>query len=357
MKRNMDDPGASWLSYHIYYFQDLNLVVQRLVRPLLLKLLAADLIEKFFFVRYRLGGPHIRLRLWVRTGRTDAAAAAAESEAKSFFRRSPSRASLSAEEIRQKNKVILASDLNEWDDSVYPDSSFRAAPFRPETERYGGAGLLEASLDFFVVSSVAALELLDGCGAPPRSRLLSLAAQILTCQALSFARDAEDLIPLLRYGVDAWGEAMPRAAAKAESTFSQQRNTFRQFFHRELRRLKSPPAALSGTPEEIWEILGAATRRLSRQARAADQATHQRIGGSQLHMTANRLGLSNAEEVYISRSPSMTAAEIFRRESEPLDELSQGCRFRNSPVAIEAALPDLVRYALARFALFDQGEE
>jgi hypothetical protein len=185
LNQDMDDQSASWLSYHIYYFQDLDLAIQRLVRPLILKLLAADLVERFFFIRYRLGGPHIRLRLLAREGQADTVAAIVEAEANSFFLSCPSSSSLGVDEIRQNNKVLLASDPNEWEDSVYLDNSCLMMPFRPEIERYGGPVLLEASLDFFAVSSVATLELLNRYGESPRSRLLAVASQVLACQALS----------------------------------------------------------------------------------------------------------------------------------------------------------------------------
>ena len=106
---------------------------------------------------------------------------------------------------------------------------------------------------------------------------------------------------LSRYGADLWGEKIPRALAKAERVFVEQRKTFDQLFHRELDLLKVGPDAVSSAGEEAKAQLGEAASRLSWAVRTADREVHQRIGTSQLHMTANRLGLSNAQEVYLSQ--------------------------------------------------------
>ena len=50
-------------------------------------------------------------------------------------------------------------------------------------------------------------------------------------------------------------------------------------------------------------------RRLAWIVRGVDQSVHQRIGTSQLHMTANRLGLNNAEEVFLSQILTGLASE------------------------------------------------
>jgi lantibiotic biosynthesis dehydratase-like protein len=281
----MAEDESGWLNYHLYYHHDPGSAIDGFVRPLVAGLLSADRIDRFFFVRYGLGGPHIRLRLHPRHGASALVAEAAASQAQDFLASRPSTSNLTPQSIRRGNRQLLASDPHETDGSVYPDNSFLAFPFRPEIERYGGTGLWRDSVDFFVLSSATVLEFLRVHGAEPRARHVTLAFQVLAGQALGFARDEEDLIALLRYAVDLWGERMPRAMEKADRVFTEKKRIFDQLFD----------------TGEARARLNEGARRLAWIVRGADRSVHQRIGTSQLHMTANRLGLDNAEEVFLSQ--------------------------------------------------------
>jgi len=295
----MAEDESGWLNYHLYYHQDRGSTIDGFVRPMVAALLSADWIDRFFFVRYGLGGPHIRLRLHPRPGASALVTEAAESQARDFLASRPSTSNLTPQSIRRGNRQLLASDPHETDDSVYPDNSFLAFPFRPEIERYGGPGLWRDSVDFFVLSSATVLELLREHGAEPRARHVTLALQVLAGQALGFARDEEDLIVLLRYAVDLWGERMPQAMEKADRVLTEKKRIFDQLFDKE-------PDLAAG---EARARLNQGARRLAWIVRGADRSVHQRIGTSQLHMTANRLGLNNAEEVFLSRILTRVATE------------------------------------------------
>ena len=103
---------------------------------------------------------------------------------------------------------------------------------------------------------------------------------------------------------------MPRAIAQAERVFAEQKRMIDRLFRHQRELLEAASLERSGDGE-VLPRLRAASRLLSRSIGAADLATHQRIGGSHLHMTANRLGLSNAEEVYLGRLLELAAAEPF----------------------------------------------
>ena len=307
----MENRESAWINYHLYYHQDLGAAILGLVQPLVGKLLRYGWIDSFFFIRYRLGGPHIRLRLHARPGVSGRVTETAEAEAGLFLANHPSVSALTEEEIRRQDGEIMASNPQEFDLSVYPDNSFRAFPFRPEIERYGGPALWGDSLDFFALSSATVFAILAGNASEPRSRQLAVAFRALACQALGFARDEEDLVSLLRYGVESWGREMPRALAKAERILVEQRDTFDRLFRRELDLLAAGPNAVGSAGEEAKAQLGEAACRLSWAIREADRCVHQRIGTSHLHMTANRLGLSNAEEVYLSQILTTVATGLL----------------------------------------------
>jgi hypothetical protein len=113
---------------------------------------------------------------------------------------------------------------------------------------------------------------------------------------------------------------MPSIVAKADRVFAEQGEGFRQLFHRELAEMRS---IATETPGEAAAGLREASRRLSVAIGREDGAARRRIGISQLHMTANRLGLNNPEEVYLSRILSNRIAEILSAGSESGAELRE----------------------------------
>lgn len=343
----MEKRENSWINYHLYYHQDLGYAILGFVRPLVAKLHRSGWIDSFFFIRYRLGGPHIRLRLHARPGASGEVTETAEAEARIFLANHPSASALTEEAIRRGNGEILASDRHESDFSSYPDNTFLAFPFRPEIERYGGPALWGDSLDFFALSSATVLEILAGNASEPRSRQLAVAFRVLACKALGFARDEEDLVSLLRYGVETWGGEKPRALAQADRILVEQRDPFDRLFRRELDFLAAGPDAVGSAGEEAKAQLGEAACRLSWAIREADRGVHQRIGTSHLHMTANRLGLSNAEEVYLSQILTTVATGLLAAGLLPGEAL--GAR-RHAGREVAPTVRDLLPGALARVA-------
>jgi hypothetical protein len=325
----MAEDESGWLNYHLYYHQDVGSAIDGFVRPLVVGLLSADWIDRFFFVRYGLGGPHMRLRLHPRPGASALVAEAAEGQARDFLASRPSTSNLTPQSIRRGNRQLLASDPHETDDSVYPDNSFLAFPFRPEIERYGGPGLWRDSVDFFVLSSATVLELLREQGAEPRARHVTLAFQVLAGQALGFARDKEDLIVLLRYAVDLWGERMPPAMEKADRVLTEKKRIFEQLFDKELDLLSNRPGAAVTAAGEARARLNEGARRLAWLVRGTDRNVHQRIGTSQLHMTANRLGLNNAEEVFLSQILTRLVSECVESGEGILPTAKKVIPFQN----------------------------
>lgn len=286
-----DRPEPAWTSFHLHYHEDQDRLLLGLVEPLLGSLLAGRLVDRYFFVRYPLGGPHIRLRLRCRPGSAEPVAAAVVEQSEQFLRAHPSQRSLEEEVIRKHNRSLLAQDRHEDDDTVYPDNFVRSAPSRFEVERYGGDALLEPSLDFFAVSSARSLELLRGCASGP-SRRLHAGLHLILRYALGFARDFEEHIALLRrFPVISQKKVPPAVLSKAGRIYEQQKAGFLSLLRREVEALT---AGLS--PHN--DVRRA--RSLAQEVRSADEKTRRRIFASHLHMTANRIGLSNIEETYIS---------------------------------------------------------
>jgi len=288
----LDSDGSRWTSCHLYYHGNADLLLGRLVRPLVGSLLRAGTIDHFFFIRYELGGPHVRLRLRALSGAPGAVEEAARDAAEDFFARCPSTEPRPPELVLRRTREILAADPSETDSSLYPDNHVRFCPFRPELERYGGPGLIGAALDFFALSSVRALDFVRAHGGEPRSRQIPWLLRALAGQAMGLASSPEELPGLLGYAAmaaTAAGHPLAPFAGRGDRAFEQQPEAFRRL----LLEACAPGTEEAGAGDEALR-LAAAIRRAAPPAPGL-------ILKSLLHMTANRLGLRNPEEALLSR--------------------------------------------------------
>lgn len=290
----MDHDWLRWRSCHLYYHSDLDLLLGSLVHPLVGSLLRSGAVDRFFFTRYQLGGPHVRLRLRVAAGMEDDVGSAVERGAAEFFARRPSTRTLPTAVVLRRNREILAADPGESDDGVYPDNSLRILPFVPEVDRYGGPERVGISLDFFTLSSIRALRLASETGS--RSHRIPGMLRLLAGQALGFARDAGEWRDLLGYAAVIDGHPLSPFTARGDWTFEEQPEAFQ--------RLVEEVVAGGDARTPAGEA-----RRLATALKGVAPDVRRRILRSQMHMTANRLGLRNPEEVWLGRVLSRAAQE------------------------------------------------
>jgi hypothetical protein len=299
-----DAAGAGfgdWRAYHLHYHGDLDRLLAELVRPLLAELLGRGRVDRFYFVRYGLGGPHLRLRLrWTEEPRTREV----ERAARRFFTRRPSTRSLSDEEVLRRNRPFVRVDPVAGGDGdlVLPDNTFRVEPPLFELDRYGGSERFAESLDLFTLSSGCVLLLLGGGEPLPPGLRLNRAFAVTAALAWGLAEDEADLLRLLAYADDFMGEALAHCAEEAEAVFPRQRDALVALLARALAAAAEP-----GDPR-MWLAEGG--RRLA--VHVADLPSDQRrhLTASHLHMTVNRIGVINAEEVYAGRLLSLAAREL-----------------------------------------------
>src|SRR5690242_2191659 len=100
----------NWVAGHLYHHQDLDQVLWGFVHPLVVTLVQNGSIDSFFYVRYGLGGPHIRLRLRTVPGAREGVLEAMRQASRRFLALAPSTKSLDEETIRRSNERLLASD-------------------------------------------------------------------------------------------------------------------------------------------------------------------------------------------------------------------------------------------------------
>lgn len=288
-----------WHGFHLYYHGNLDLLLSYLVHPLVSELAKERLIDGFFFIRYRLGGPHVRLRLRMADGVVDEARAKIETNATRFFAKNPSPTTLTDDEIRRSDEFILATDPNERATGIVPSPSVCVRPFVPETQRYGGPDLLAHSLDYFGISSAHVLRFLERHADSPQTKRLPAIVRHLVAEAAGFAANADEALHILAPHVEGFGDGMQRLLERADNTYQSQTAGFGQLVRDAL---------------ESNDVLTTAAM-LGASIHANSTETRLRIARSQVHMSANRFGLTNVEEAYIRRMAWLATNAVFVEET------------------------------------------
>lgn len=275
---------ARWQAVHVYFHDHLDRLIDGGVRPLVAELASQGVIDRFFFIRYGLGGPHLRLRLRLTAGRGDDDMDRVVARLRDDCARSPSRAVLPAPQVRAMHEAALSDEPDPDDTPIQPDNTVCRARFQPEVERYGGPACLPLALDYFTLSSSAGLQLVHQHQQAARGRQLTGFLQVWLREAWSFAGDVDDLRELLGFAIERAGAAMATIVERADQQFAQRPEAFVQVLRNQL-ETPGPSGA---------QALASALARIPREARL-------RALSSQIHMSANRLGATNMEEVYVSR--------------------------------------------------------
>jgi hypothetical protein len=307
-----------WLAFHFYYHGDRDLLVRKLLHPLVTDLLGAGRIEAFHFVRHAIGGPHVRLRLRVpdlAAGTVPEVEHTVRQAAHRFFRRSPSTCSEPVPLVRETTRRLVAGDPAESDLEVYPDNSCMSVPPAFEFDRYGGPRAIEDSWDYFTLSSVHAMR----ASLDPASPRLSVAVRSLVWQAWAFARRDAELRWLVEYPRRYWTNSWVAAAADAERLVGARSDHLAALLAGEVSAIARRDPGLGPT---TLVALADGARSLSESLERAAPLQRLAVCASQMHMTANRLGVTNTAEVYLSRivaraldgSPAPSPAPLGHRD-------------------------------------------
>ncbi|MEM9593454.1 MAG: lantibiotic dehydratase C-terminal domain-containing protein [Acidobacteriota bacterium] len=313
--------ATAWREYRLFYHGDRDRAVLGFVAPVAAQLRRDGLLHRAFFVRYSLGGPHLRMRLEAGAHQSSEIDAAVRRRSEIFLRAEPSPDPLDPEQIRRTNRGILASDgsgKGDGADQIFPNNSLMEADFEPEVERYGGHDALPLAFDLFQASSLAAIDLLRRTAEAPKARRFASCLRTLALQALGMAGDGRKWLDLLAYP-SAINNSLPAQALqdKADAAWGPQRKGLETLLRAEIERVLGWAEGTDPTSAEE-PCAGLLYRRAYRWGRRApangdpenDSQQRLRADASQMHMTANRLGLRNSDEIFAARLLERTGRSL-----------------------------------------------
>lgn len=288
--------GRKWGSWHLYEVapDDYVHVVSVVLPPIVKTLLALSLVDCFFFIRYSdERGHHVRLRFRFRDGGSDAAG--------------------------QVTRVISG---------MAAKRGLTALPrlFELEVERYGGLGYLPLSLNFFCLSSMATLNWLECHSDEPKTRQLPMLMSLLASQAVALARSLAELTMLLDYFAG-WRARMEAPKQHGDRIFERQSEELIS-----LLRLSIETTLSAEAPQKALIEGG---RALSLATLGLAPKTRMEILLSQMHMTANRLGLRNTEETYVTQILQRALNGLVQGDFHYARELDAGLARQQSTAGLD----------------------
>jgi hypothetical protein len=152
-----------WISAHVFHSDPLDPLLHKAIRPLVAELLADGLVERYFFLRYWEGGPHVRLRLLPTTGAVpERIRQTVAQRCTAYLRGHPSTAVPAPGYAAVAAQLARAEGLTGYTTTLYPNDSVQFIEYRPEHHRYGTGARLAAVERHFTESSRIAFALLAG---------------------------------------------------------------------------------------------------------------------------------------------------------------------------------------------------
>ncbi|MEM8931547.1 MAG: lantibiotic dehydratase C-terminal domain-containing protein [Acidobacteriota bacterium] len=311
--------AAAWHHHQLVYHGDQDLALRQVVASAVGTLARSNAIDRFFFIRYELGGPHLRLR-WRCTGERSRIESTLDDRARAFFALHPSDESWSRDRIRQANRQIRGLEsLPPEDDPAFPDHSWHRAPLQFEVERYGGPRHFDTATDLFMLSSLRALHAIDSV---PRDATFQTRVVVeLLLSAFAFGLDRAEVLGLANYAAMFFGDRFDACRTEAEERFGALRAPLTALAARCAETVgttfdrPSPESIAKDEEPEVETWLEAAycrTARRTSQALGGTPSQRRYTLGSHLHMSANRFGMLNSEEAYLSYLAYLAIRELDR---------------------------------------------
>ena len=322
-----------WVSLHLFYHDDPVPLLLECVQPAIKELFAQHLLQRFFFIRYWQGGPHIRLRLLPSSEAVrETLLALVTMRIEAFFTARPAQSQMREEEYFLLRTRLGLAEYGQADlTPLYPNNSLQYIPYEPEYERYGGIAAMPLVEQHFMESSEIVLTLLQE--KPTRNQLSGQALATLFL-GIWLCEDDFNALPGIFEEYYDWWSSRYDLGPHFVRLYQRQHENMQRLIHR-LRRLKQDIASFSDLREYSSEYTAVIARWISSiytlkaqlQCLAQDQSTEAplnigllRVLFSCLHMHNNRLGISTVEEAYLAFLLKETLTTMISQSSFSIEE-------------------------------------
>ena len=336
------EPGQ-WQAIHVYYGAIRQAMLTTCVKPLIEGLRQDGLIDGYFFINYWLEGPHLRLRLKPCSASvTDEVVGRAQQAIAAFLRTRPALYEARSDMFVELYSTLFDLEFTPEERSRYvgPDgrmlfrdnNTFSSEPYEPEYAKYGGVAGVALAEWHFQHSTDLVIDILRTMNVHLRTVVLGIAAQLMMVMSTTFLPDAATTAEYLQRYHDFWNSAFDSTTfvqpegydlayqamgTGVQARFSAVRSAlalgatdrlpaFLRAWAEHCAELRSRVAALAEVGElsfTAWD--GTGTEQTDDPAEAAS-----RLLSPYMHMTNNRLGVTLADEAYLSHVLARALREV-----------------------------------------------
>lgn len=329
---------TEWLSLHVFYHdvERIEPLFMETISPLLQSFEKDKLIEKWFFIRYWEGGPHLRIRLLNASAIVEQRLRKA---IRTYMDRYPYQSPLTKEKYYSNHKMDgerKPIDTLPW----YEHGEVVSIPYHAELGRYGGTHAMPTSESLFHQSSLFVYEIIKQTGTD-RSKRLAIALDNMLITARLLGVSEEELNVYFARYADYWETFVDKREAVMEwvnQSYDRQKSYLQQRLKTIMSDIRSVCAsekhllqqtlnestlsiynewfqALTNAHADYYEAAAnsALISPFGGQKVSSQDETKQAIQGicfSQIHMTNNRLGVFPWEEFYLAKMIEMLTHEM-----------------------------------------------
>ena len=316
-----------WVALHVFYASDANPILVEAVRPLVAELRQDGLIDGWFFIKYWMEGPHVRVRLHpADPARRDQVQARATAAIEAFLKRRPALYDTDVAGLGELYRKMYVAEYGEqryveqYGDGEMPfrpNNSVIAFDYEREYDRYGGPAGMALAEWHFEQSSDLVVKLLATSNTHVRPVLLGLATQLSLLTAYTFLGDDDAVRRFFGRYRGFWETSYQEPSDDYHGSFDKSYELTKATLLERIDRIRAITGqtgeqALSGI-ELTWlshcrelrdKVRAAAGRGELRFAdgRTVDEpeALAAVLLSSYIHMTNNRLGVAILDEIYLS---------------------------------------------------------
>lgn len=343
--------NKQWISIHVFYSANPSKLLLNCIAPLIADLRDKGLISRWFFIRYWMGGPHVRLRLLPAEGVTaQAVKDVAEPAIKSYLENRPALFEMDPALLKKHyrrmfeaeygNEAYLARYGETGEMETYASNSIHHIEYELEYQRYGGEPGLDVAERHFEVSSDIVLHIMKETNVHARGLAMGRGMQLMLQMLYTFLVDDESVCRFLTRYIEMWQEIY-EDRSNLYPYFDRKYSFIAQKIQRRVSEVKRHLEAdhfVPGLEVELeWVThlreLKAELRDLhsARRLTLPEHAQSERdaftyLLTSYVHMTNNRLSVSIGEEVYM--------AYVLRRAIEESAAIAEA----GAPVLMEATI-------------------
>jgi|SRR5579863_1520390 len=204
-----------WMSIHIFYYGSPDALIVNCIAPLIEELRKRDLLHRYFFIKYWMEGPHVRLRLLPAGQDCEAEIQSITEQAiTSYLKQRPALYQPDAKALSPFYKSLFIAEYGQakWLEkygedgmiSIRPNNSFAYIPYEPEYFRYGGIDGIELAEWHFDQSSDIIIELLREVNVRVPTILLGISIQLSLPLFYGFFADDQQVMDAFDNYIGFW---------------------------------------------------------------------------------------------------------------------------------------------------------